>query len=159
MRSARLAAAALAVAMLGLSAAHAQQGAEAVPPKYSVVVTLSAKAAAKMTATKEQTVVDVTYSGDPNAAGKKKVTEFGILLGEEQVKLGPTGGTAAFVGKGFKPAEVKFIKPGSAKVLVNVFSARLGNEDNLLDCGLFEGSFAEAAAKPVAIACKLIGEP
>lgn len=161
MRSASSAAiAALGIALFGAAVpAAAQQAPAAAAPQFSVVVTMSAKAAAKMTATKEQTVVDITYSGDPNAAGKKKVTEFGILLGEEQVKIGPAGGTVAFVGKGFKPAEVKFIKPGTAKVLVNVFSARLGNADNLLDCGLFEGSFAEAAAKPIAIACKLIGEP
>ncbi|MGZ5827314.1 MAG: hypothetical protein ACXWJW_02115, partial [Xanthobacteraceae bacterium] len=59
-------------------------------------------------------------------------------------------------GNKVNPAQVGWVK--SVHILVNVFTARRSGDLNLIDCGIFDGSVAEARAKPVAIACKLIGE-
>lgn len=151
---------ALACAFLALSstafAAEAQ-------PNFSVVVTLSQAAVAKLTAMKEQVSVSAMYSGTPTKEAEKKkiANEIGeVELGyEDQTR--PLAGaqvTFTFAGKAFKTARTKWIQPGTAQLLINVYSARKASDDNLLDCGLFQDAVTLANSKPIAIACKLIGE-
>lgn len=132
-------------------------------PKFSLVLTLSPHALAKLAGLKEEVTVAAMYSGDPTkeATRKKIPDEIGeIGLGNEEITRAPAAGpqSFAFAGKGFDAKKLKWVMPGTAKVLINVYSARKAADDNLLDCGIFEGTLAEAAAKPIEISCKLIEE-
>lgn len=139
---------------------QAQTRAKPTPPRYTVVVTLSAKAAAKLTALREGVVVAAVYYGEPTKAAAKQADEVGqIDLGHEDVALPAAGGAASFVGRGFQAARLGWVVGGAAQININVFSARKSGPDNLLDCDLFEDAVTVAEAKPIAIACKLIGEP
>ncbi|MCE1235736.1 MAG: hypothetical protein LWW93_05195 [Hyphomicrobiales bacterium] len=156
-RAARLAAVVL------LAAAPAPSFAAEPTPNFSVVVTLSAEARADLTRRKEQVTVAAMYSGEPTReATKKKIdNEIGeVDLGHEELTRPIPGGkeTFAFAGKAFDAKRVKWIKPGAASVLINVYSARKAADDNLLDCGIFQDTVTLANSKPIEIACKLIGE-
>lgn len=132
-------------------------------PTFQVAVTLSPAARADLVRRKEQITVAAMYSGEPTAAATKKgipdeVGEVGLGNEETTRPPAPDPMTFAFAGKNFQAARVKWVKPGTPRVLINVYSARKAADDNLLDCGIFDGVFAEAAAKPIEITCKLIGE-
>lgn len=146
-----------------LAAAPAPSLAAEPTPNFSVVVTLSAEARADLTKRKEQVTVSAMYSGEPTReAVKKKIdSEIGeVVLGEETLTRPIVGGkeTFAFAGKAFDVKRTKWIKPGTASILINVYSARKTADDNLLDCGIFEDVLAVAAAQPIEISCKLIAE-
>jgi hypothetical protein len=144
-------AAALCFALISAPASAAQ------PPRFTVTVILSAKAAEKLAAARESINAAAYYSGQPTRAAMRRAVDGEIDLGREDVPLPGTGGAAAFVGKGYKADRLKFVS-GPTRLLVNVFSARRALPDNLLACGIFEGTLDEAAAGPVAIKCGLIGE-
>lgn len=128
-------------------------------PRWEVSVTLSPAAAKKLAAGKEEIVLSAAYYGEPTKAAAKKADEIGqIDLGQEELRLGSAGGRVVFVGKGFKADRLGWVVGREARVNLNVYSARKSSPDNLLDCELFEDTMAVAQAKPVAIACKLIGE-
>ena len=146
-----------------LAAAPAASRAAEPTPNFSVVVTLSAEAQADLTKRKEQVTVAAMYSGEPTReAVKKKIDdEVGeVVLGDEALTRPIVGGkeTFAFAGKAFDGKRTKWVKPGTASILINVYSARKAADDNLLDCGIFQDTVAVANAKPIEIACKLIGE-
>lgn len=128
-------------------------------PRWQVSVTLSPKAAEKLAAGKEEIIAAAYYYGEPTKAAAKKADEIGqIDLGQEELRLGSAGGTVVFVGKGFKADRLGWVVGREARINLNVYSARKSSPDNLLACDLFEDTVAVATAKPVVVACKLIGE-
>lgn len=144
---------------LGAFGGVAEAQTPAAAPRWQVSVTLSPKAAEKLAAGKEAIVLSAAYYGEPTKAAAKKADEIGqIDLGQEELRLGSAGGTVVFVGKGFKADRLGWVVGREARVNLNVYSARKSSPDNLLDCDLFEDTVAVATAKPVAVACRLIGE-
>ncbi len=132
-------------------------------PKFDLVLSLSPAAFAELTKIHEQVTISAMYAGQPTKeAQKKKIDdEIGeVNLGSEEITRPMTSATAkvSFTGKGFDAKRLKWVAPGTAKVLINVYSARKVNDDNLLDCGIFEDVLAVAAAQPIEISCKLIAE-
>lgn len=132
-------------------------------PKFDLVLALSPAALTELTKIHEQVTVAAMYAGEPTKeAQKKKVDdEIGeVNLGSEEITRPMTAATAkvSFTGKGFDAKKLKWVKPGTAKVLINVYSARKANDDNLLDCGIFEDKLTVAATQPIEIFCKLIAE-
>lgn len=126
---------------------------------FTVNVTLSPKAAARLAKLKEGVAVAAYYGGEPVPARMKEGGESGeISLDTETITLSSTGGPAAITGRHVDTSRLSWIKGGVAQVLINVFSARRSSPDNLLDCGIFEGSVAKARSAPIKIACKLIEE-
>jgi len=153
---------ALLAAVAVLSAAPAGHTAEAAP-KFSVVLTMSPASLAKLTKLREQVTVSAHYYGMPTpAADKNKITnEIGeVDLGDEESTRALTAAheTFDFAGRGFQTKRAKWAEPGTAGVLINVYSARKVSDDNILDCGLFQDRLEVAEAQPIEIACKLIGE-
>ncbi|NLH83080.1 MAG: hypothetical protein GX458_19890 [Phyllobacteriaceae bacterium] len=147
----------------GASLCCAVAASAAETPKFDLVLSLSPAALAELTKIHEQVTIAAMYAGEPTKdAQKKKIDdEIGeVNLGHEEITRPMTASTTtvSFVGKGFDAKRLKWVKPGTAKVLINVYSARKVNDDNLLDCGLFEDTYAAAAAKPIEISCKLIAE-
>jgi hypothetical protein len=126
---------------------------------FSVDVSLSSPAAAKLNALKEKIVVSVLWYGEPTRAARKRADEMGqIDLGTEQVRLPASGGRAEITGRSVQVEHIDWVKDRAVQVNVNVFSARLSGPDNYLDCGAFEDTVVIARSKPVQMVCKLIGE-
>jgi hypothetical protein len=126
---------------------------------FSVDVSLSSPAAAKLNALKEKIVVSVLWYGEPTGAARKRADEMGqIDLGTEQVRLPASGGRAEITGRSVQVKHIDWVKDRAVQVNVNVFSARLSGPDNYLDCGAFEDTVVIARSKPVQMVCKLIGE-
>jgi len=126
---------------------------------FSVDVSLSSPAAAKLNALKEKIVVSVLWYGQPTSAARKRADEAGqIDLGTEQVRLPGSGGPAAITGRSVQVKHIDWVKNRAVRVNVNIFSARLSGPDNYLDCGVFEDTVVVARSKPVQMVCKLIGE-
>ncbi|MEH3147924.1 MAG: hypothetical protein PGN34_21860 [Methylobacterium frigidaeris] len=124
---------------------------------FSVSVTLSPKARDTLVRTGRQVRVAAMYGFRPPERLARKLPDGEIVLGRETVAVGPADGTARLVGRGYDAKAVRPGMPGERRVLINVHTSD-GRSDNLLDCGIFEGTLAEAAARPIGIACKLIGE-
>lgn len=141
--------------LFSTSAAHA-----AVMEPFTVEVALSQNALAKLSSLKESVTVSAVYAARPNEAGKKVAVRNVIDLGEDSLTYTPVPRKKfSITGKSFKLAALRYVQPGSASVLVNVFSARKAYADNLLDCDVFDGSFSQAvAAQPIQLSCTLIGE-
>ncbi len=153
-RTTRLCLSALAGLVAGATTALAADA----PPKFDVALKLSPAALKKLAGMGEEVTVAAMYSGEPTRAGEKKAIEGEINLGEENVTRKPAATTTySFVGKGFKTADLKWVKPGTAQMLINVYSARKVADDNLLECELWNSPL-DAIPKPLDIACKLIDE-
>ncbi|MER2605462.1 MAG: hypothetical protein ABTQ29_06520 [Siculibacillus sp.] len=155
----------LALGLLAVALAAAPASTLAAPPpagpKFKLTVTLSPAALAKLTAKKEAVTISAMYGGEPNKAGESRAIEGEINLGNDDLTRVADGAKVEFdfTGKGFKAAEMKYVKTGTARILINGYSARRAFDDNILDCAIWDGTLAEAAAaSPIPIACKLIEE-
>ena len=129
------------------------------PMSFSIEVSLSPKAAAKLAAMKERIEAAALWYGDPTPAARKRADETGnINLGSETLRLPGTGGRLDFTGKPVKTDRIAWVAKREVKLNLNVYSARQGGPDNVLDCTFFDDDIRIARAKPVAVLCKLIGE-
>lgn len=125
---------------------------------FQVKVQLSKQAASSLATINETVIVAAYYYGFPAKGYENKADEMDeIQLGEEDVQL-PGAGTATFTGGPVHTARLPYIKDGQIQVLINVFSGRKSSNNNLLDCGFFEGPAAEAAKKNLSLSCSLIAE-
>jgi len=126
---------------------------------FAVNVTLSQKAEATLEARGEAIVVRAMYSGKPIPSKVSKADEDGMIdLGDEDAIIPGRNGQAVITGSKVIRSAIGWVK--AVDVLVNVFTARRTTPDNLIDCGIFEDTLAKAQVTgPVAIACKMIGEP
>lgn len=142
-----------------LAFAPAQAIAADNPMGFALDVSLSRAAATKLASTKEGIEIAAYWYGEPTKAAKKRADDMGnINLGQEKARLPGTGGRAEISGKGAKVKDVGLTQGGAVKVNLNVYSARLGNKDNILDCSFFDDDLKLARLKPIAVLCKLIGE-
>jgi hypothetical protein len=123
---------------------------------YEVAVSLSVKAKDKLATSKEMVHVSAMYYGEAEegfTGDEMGEIQLGVedadIPGEGSVKLGQLKMSKDDL------AQVVGHKPS---VLINVYTSRKVFEDNLLDCGIFQDLVEVAAQKPIAIACKLIGE-
>jgi len=126
---------------------------------FTVKVTYSQKAMDKLVAGKETAIVAGYLNASPIAGTPKKyVDHVGQLdIGEVHREIAP-GAIATFTG--VKPNQVmlKWIDSNGPQLLINVYSGRKSSPDNLLDCGIYEGSLAAVQGQSIPISCKLIGE-
>jgi hypothetical protein len=141
----------------------AEAAAPASPYAFEVQLTFTPRAAEKLVATKERVIVAGMYWGSPNAAAKPAADEMGqIPLGEDFIEVAPENATIIVPAANFEPDQIQHVE-GAPQVLVNVYSARKVHQDNLLNCGIYEGPVAMAQKQPVDIQCDLIfdenGEP
>jgi hypothetical protein len=126
---------------------------------FSVDVSLSSPALAKLKGLKEKIIILVVWYGEPTNATRKRANEIGqIELGTEQLRLPASGGRVEITGRSVQVKHIDWVKDRAVQVNVNAFSARLSSPDNYLDCDVFEDTLVVARAKPVQMVCKLIGE-
>ena len=144
--------AAFSAAALGLAAcqAPAVHGTHA----FAIDVVLTPAAVSRLSALHEKVAVAAYYSGLP-APGVQAGQDGQVDLGSENVEFAPPQSRAAFSGAVISDNDLKSIA-GKPRVLINVFSARHANPDNLLDCAIFDGEIAEAQARTPRITCDLL---
>jgi hypothetical protein len=53
---------------------------------------------------------------------------------------------------------MKWVDSNGPQLLINVYSGRKSSPNNLLDCGIYEGSLQAVQGQSIPIPCKLIGE-
>ena len=149
------------LARVGAAAIFACSPAAAAENKmaFSVDVSLSPKAAARLAALNEKIVVAAYWFGEPAPAARKHANEMGqISLGTEEIRIPGTGGRAQITGQAARADHFGWVKYGAVQVNVNVYSARQSGPNNILACDLFEDAAALARARPIPLLCKLIEE-
>ncbi|OYU38427.1 MAG: hypothetical protein CFE33_16360 [Pseudorhodobacter sp. PARRP1] len=118
-------------------------------------ITFDAASATKLQEAGEMVVVSSYFWGDPVAGNVLPVNEMGQLyLGAEQATVFPNEQTIS-IGHSLAGAPVGNVE--APMVNVNVYSARITSEDNLLDCGIVDGPTDALSKTTREIACKLIG--
>jgi hypothetical protein len=125
---------------------------------FSVEITLSQKAAAKLAALHEGIIVSASYSGDPAPGAEKHTDEIGrIDLGRDEIEVPGKAGTVRVPGTKIKRDHFAWVK-GPVLLNVNVYSARHTGPDNILACDFFDGNLQDAIRKPMSLHCSLITE-
>jgi len=125
---------------------------------FSVHISLSSKAAAKLAATSEALIVSASYSGNPIPAAEKEANEIGqIDLGIENVEASGKSGSVYVTGTKVNRDHLRWLK-GPVLLNVNVYSARRSGPDNILACDFFDGKLEDAVRKPLSLHCSLITE-
>jgi hypothetical protein len=131
----------------------------AAPAGFTVKVTYSQKAMDKLVAGKETVIVDGELSGSPKPGTPKRfVDDIGqVDVGEVKDEIVP-GAEATFDHIKLDQAMMKWVDSSGPQLLINVYSGRKSSPNNLLDCGIYEGSLAAVQGQSIPISCKLIGE-
>ena len=125
-------------------------------PPYEVVIGLSEQAKSKLATSKEMVHVSAMYYGEAEEGFTGDEMDE-IQLGTEEADI-PGEGSVKFGQLKMAKDEIAQVVGHKPSVLINVYTSRKVFEDNLLDCGIFQDLVEVAAQKPIAIACKLIGE-
>jgi hypothetical protein len=141
-----------------------QQRTKAAPPvaalsSFTVTVTYSQKAMDTLLAGKETVIVAGYLTASPiSGTPKQYVDHVGeIGRGEGQKEIAP-GAIATFDSVKPTPAMMKWVDSSGPQLLINVYSGRKSSPNNLLDCGIYEGSLQAVNGQSIPISCKLIGE-
>lgn len=154
----------LALPLLLVACGPAPTGGEAMPAAdaaspyaFEVNLTLTPRAAETLVALKERVIVDAMYFGLAVSADAPGVDAHGmeVGLGGDDVEVDPLNAVVTAPGTGFDATNIKSIT-GEPEVLVNVYSARKTQQDNLLKCDLYQGPVSMAQKQPVEIKCDLI---
>lgn len=124
-----------------------------------VQVTLTSQAEAALKSKSEKVSIVATYSGDPKASepAQKMADPSGmIMLGEAKQTLdGP--GTVTFQDDVIDKSRLGYTV-GEVQLTLNVTSSKTATPDNLLACGFYWETLAEASKKAVQITCKAMSE-
>jgi hypothetical protein len=100
------------------------------------------------------------YWGEPTQEARSRADEMGqINLGADEIKVQPSSRSVIVPGAAIDPKVLASDVEGQPQVLVNVYTPRMAHENNLINCGIYEGPIAMARQKPVDIRCDLIEAP
>jgi hypothetical protein len=126
---------------------------------FTVKVAYSQKAMDTLVVGKETVIVAGYLTASPIAGTPKQfVDRMGELgLGQVQKEIAP-GAIATFASVKPTPAMMKWVDSSGPLLLINVYSGRKSSPNNLLDCGIYEGSLQAVNGQSIPISCKLIGE-
>lgn len=123
-------------------------------PTLTLNLTFDAEAQAALSERGEMVTVSAYFYGDP-APGATAPTdpEMGwINLGAEEYRL-PVAPVTLTLGQGLAIAPLDQVV--APMVNVNIFTARLTDENNLIDCGFIDTAMAELTA-PQNLTCTLL---
>lgn len=130
------------------------------PYAFEVALTLTPRTIEKLTAMSEMITVAGMYWGEPSEAAKTRADNMGqINLGRDDINVQPVSRTVLVPGAAIDSKVVETDIAGAPQVLVNVFTARMAHQDNLINCAIYEGPISMAQAKPVEIKCDLLEPP
>ncbi|MDB5658200.1 MAG: hypothetical protein JWS10_815 [Cypionkella sp.] len=118
-------------------------------------ITFDAASAPKLQEAGEMVTVASYFWGDPATGNVLPVNEMGQLyLGAEEATVWPHEQTFS-IGHSIAGAPVGNVE--APLVNVNVYSARITDENNLLDCGIVDGPTDALSKSTQEITWKLIG--
>lgn len=121
---------------------------------YSLSIRFDAGSAAKLARLGERVIVAAWYYGEPTAAGRRHADEMGLVnIGREEAEIWPVNQTVT-LGGALRGAPLTWVT--EPMVNVNVYSARIADENNLLNCSLVDEPLAEARRAVSRIDCALI---
>jgi hypothetical protein len=128
-------------------------------PGFSVKLTLSDKASKKLTNNSETIVVAGYLTCSPKQGTPERYVgdEGEIWLGQVKAEVTP-GKSAIFEHVELDQDALKWADKQGPQLLINVYSGRKSSENNLLDCGIYQGSLQAVQSRSIPISCKLIGE-
>jgi hypothetical protein len=126
---------------------------------FTITLSYSKKAMDTLGARKETVIVAGYLYGFPKQGTPKRyVDEIGqVDAGEVKDEIVP-GAPATFDHIKLDQAMTKWFDSQGPQLLINVYSGRKSSPNNLLDCGLYEGSLKAIQGQTIPISCKLIGE-
>jgi hypothetical protein len=103
----------------------------------------------------ERVTVNVWLYGDPTETGRDFTDEMGqVYLGAETYDIWPVDQTLLIGGSlGGAPIDL-VVEP---MVNVNVYTSRIADENNLLNCGLVDAPFGELVLQTQLIVCSMLG--
>jgi hypothetical protein len=103
----------------------------------------------------ERVTVNVWLYGEPTKMGEDFTDEMGnVYLGTETYDIWPVDQTLQVGGSlGGAPTDL-VLQP---MVNVNVYTSRIVDENNLINCSLVDGPFDELAMDTQPIACTMLG--
>lgn len=146
----------LCLALVGATQTQIVQAETDKPLTVTVDITFSDKALAELTARGEGIVISTYWMGDPAPGATLPLNPIEtIFLVSEEVTL-HSGPARVVLGANFPVALAGQVTVPMMNT--NVSSARWTSDDNLLDCDVLDAPFADLAAAPQALHCKLIGE-
>lgn len=122
---------------------------------FSVDLTFTPEATAKLEALGEKVTVGVAYFGEPKPDVPTPDEPGGLPLGADYVEVEPRDGTVKIPGNVDVSRLVDVIGE-TPSVNINVYSARKKHDDNLLDCAFFEDRVSAAQQAKPTLACKLL---
>lgn len=127
-------------------------------PSFDVEITLSQKAAAKLSSLSEGMVIAATYAGDPVPGAEKHANQIGqIDLGRQTIDISGRPQFVLIPAPHIRHDALSEIR-GPILLNVNVYSARRHGPDNILSCDFFDGNLEEAVHKHLSLHCSLVGE-
>lgn len=119
-------------------------------------ITLDAATQAAMEKRGELMIVSVMYYGEPKPGNEAAGDEMGrIYLGWEEYTIWPKNQSFA-IGSSLTAA-APFDTVQKPMLNLNLYSARISDENNLLDCSFIDGPVKDLHAAPQEVVCKLIG--
>lgn len=129
------------------------------PYGFTIDLSFTPDALESLTGLGEEIVVSASYYADPSAEGAKFADDTGrINLGSEDVQATAGPGIVQITGSGVDDDQLQWID-GDIGVNVNVFTARLSGDLNLISCDIIDGPLDEVIqSMPVALHCALIEE-
>jgi hypothetical protein len=126
---------------------------------FTINIAYSPRAAAEMARRHEALTVAAYYQGEPTRAARRHANEEGLVdLGDETQTIPGRAGPVTVTGRNLQVARLAWLRPGTLRVNVNLYSARRSGPDNILDCGIVEGLLPQIAGRTHQVRCKLIGE-
>jgi|GEM_PF-1965976 len=124
----------------------------------SVALSFSPAALEQLTETSEEVVLRLTYFVHPSPAGRERADESGeIDLGNHALQIAAAPGVVDLSGGAPQEIDDAFVSE-PPKVNINVGSARLASEDNILSCDVFEGYLERLSTQEFTLHCSLISE-
>jgi hypothetical protein len=140
-----------------VQAAQAQAGPA---PAFQVVITLSPAAAAQLASTGQTITVPAEFYGNPISEQERMADQGRLDLAPEEDVVLTGAGTASFPTPQIDRSKLNLVEGGQVEVAVDVSSGNHTTQNNLLNCDTFmDQTLQVAAAKPIQLNCKLIGEP
>lgn len=124
---------------------------------YDVQLAFTPATLERLKALGEKVSVSAYYFGEPVPAALHKTNDIDqIHLGDELTDVEPADQTVHMTGQVIDPAKFADIEGGKPFVLINVYTARKADGNNLINCGIFQDLIEKAQAAPMKIDCDLI---
>ena len=126
---------------------------------FQVVLTLSPAAAAQIVSTGQTITVPAEFYGNPIDPALRDQDQGRLDLAPEEDVTQTGAGVANFAAPAVDQSKLSQVVGGTVEVAIDVSSGNHVNENNLLNCDTFmDQSLQAAAAQPIHLNCKLIGE-